>query len=1414
MGANFFKRSISEERLKEQLLQAVAARDPDSRIAKLYRIHQQLKEEPARFPQLWVPLLNAVAQAENLPSLSEIVLKEFEETGTLLLQILTNTNIAGAIWSCLADIYSTRGDQHNAQRLFVRIYSTPALENRWRILSIRELARRQLQSDEFISMYVDYVQWAAEPEQEREILSLLNSYCAVTFASPREHIKRAGELVSQLFKRHIMLPCTYTTLGLYSLSFDKALTDAACFFEAAYKADSNSELALIGLLATWIRNNVEKSIDEVVPSRSAPLFNEPLIQALIQFYALTQWLESRTSNNPPPLTTNSMQQFAALGVPQYVGDVFLTAYARLHLLEGNAREALALIESHIQRHPEQLYWHYYAAWAEMQLGEKEALGNRYHFLVNREGTPGEYQFTQKNWPGCWLVACLLLDTDPSFDEKYDVQLYLREIAKVSPQYASVIETRLALASARYPLTFTWRPEGGSIEEDLEALRTGLGYALYIRDYAQMKQYTLSSLFQHLPIVDQKMWMGTMLLMVGNEESTEEQRSENKMIFSPTPSVTLDIIEQGRQQLEEVASQYNYQRAVLILAVHYLDCNLFTRAKNMLQSFITATGRTDTKIQLLKLYIARLEGNTVADLGKSVRQRELAARAYYAQGCLDLREARYESAARTFQTALVIPYRSLPEDCYSLEQCAQFLAAPGAYNDLWGSIKHISAKEQRPFLIWCAFLARLYYASPADIAGLWPNICTHFENLARLADEARLAIAQMITRACQQATSREQFEIFMQMLSRISTASTHPMLKRLRNVSIASIVCKNYLMEENRESAYGYLNRQLQNDPFNAFLVIFLVRVYLERYDIRSAIDVLDRTFFPECQPEQDLCRFLASLLKGQAEDSASLPLLLDEAVQRDEESKQLVDMLRLFPSGDSDKICQLIFTIWQNNRSSILSGINMPSLLPYLCAHAVKTRTILPQLVDLLQQEASKPLTEAQQITLARCFVAVGQLERANTIWQRLSERSGLSPELARESAVLLCHMALQANHKGDKQGAIERLQEAAMRVNGRPQANLKALADGWRRQYTMQKMLTEQFPGFGPIVEVPGRYHGFQPFWRNHSEQRSLSRSAWRGCVYTNRNNSTFLHMLAITYREYVLMQMNKQIHEETYITINTILWGLLLCADGFWQSFSQERIANSAGERVSLSDIQREQLFEETIEHLFSLSRTHARRAFNESRYNDASIHLRCLHLCSQGTEVLRKKLLSYKLAFEIPLNGELAQKMSTAASDMLTQWCSQLLREAREALDSLPESGENYEVGLQKLKPFIDMQIPVKQVLITCLEWYNAWCFSIQSNRIPGIVAAASPVAEQLMPFCTKGRGYLPENRAIAEHLTWRGATTFAPIETVRNFYQEALQWNASDRDAQRLLKNLPEKEEGEEFDEEEDDDYFDHYSDDYL
>lgn len=1444
MEPKFLDRFTHEGRLKAQLLQAVADGNPADRIAKLQPVRQQLKENPAKYSQLWILLLNTVLQADSVQLLTETDLKEFEEIGAILLQKAKDSNTTGTLWSLLANAYELRGEAQNACRLFTRIYQTPFLDFRWKSHSIRELAKRRLRSDDYISMYSHYIRQAPEPMQEVDVLGMLTAYCSVTFSSATEQIEKAGELARQLLTDNIMLPCSYTTLGLYSLLIKKDAVDAISYFEKAFKRDMSNELALIGLLSAWIQDGNYENVDHLLRSQRSPLCNKPLIQAFSQFGTLLCWLESYAIGGAPPLTTNELLQFARLDLQHYVGDIFITAYARLHLVEGNAKEALVLLQSHIQKYPEQPRWHYYAAWAEMQLGEKEALCDRYHSLVEKKETSGKQEFSRKSWPGCWTIACLLLDTDPSLDEKYGLQLYLRETARTFPQYASVIRTRLDLASATYPLPFTWKPGSGLFEEDLEALRTSLGHALYTRNYARMKRYTRHSLFTHLPVADQKIWTGAMLLRAGDGESTKKQGPENGARSSSEQINSTDTIEQGRKLLEDVAHHYNYQRAVLILAVHYLECGLLSRAKRMLHSFMTVTGRADAKIQLLKQYIDRVERNTVADIGKSVQQSDLAARAYYAQGCLYLSEARYESAARAFDTALATPHSSLPENCYAFMQCAQFLAAPAIYDDIWHDIKQLSPKEQNPFLVWCAFLARLWYASPADILALWPNASVLFDHLDNFAEETRIVIAQAITRACQRATSQEQVNILMHMLSRIIATHAHLMFKRLQSIGIASAVCKQYLAENNPNRARDYLDQQIQAHPSNCFLVILLALTYLERQDIQEALYVLDKTLFSDSQPEQDLCRFLAALLKGLVSDSAHFPSLINEVIQRDKQCALFVDILRLFASGNSEEICKLIFSCWKASDSEILKVVKVPNLLPHLCAYGAKTKVILPQLVDLVQQEPRKAMDEKQQVMLARCLTSIGRIEEAERVWQELSRQTTLSDRLSQEFAVLLCHMAVRESEKENKESAVLKLQEAAKRVHGsriKQKVNLRRIAHKLKLQDVIQKILLEQFPGMNTVLNVPGRYHGFQRVLESYpslstilSTHNPQLKSLWSGLVKEHCQDVHFLHMLAITYWEYTQTKLAKQIHIESYLTINAALWTLLLCTDTFWHDFSDTRITNNTGERENLSLPQQEQLFEEAIDCILSLSITHASRAFAEHRYKDARIHLRCLYLCSQGATVLQKTLQQYKLAFEIALNSERLQKMITRASGMLDKWCASLLKEAEEAfgsLDTLQEAGKNYEAAINKLMPFIDMRIPVKQVLVTCLDWYNDWCSSsnlqIHAKLAPfsvflTIVHSASLIAEQLIPLCTKGLSFLPENRAIAQHLAWRGGTTHTSApETALNFYRDALQWDKTNSTAKRWLESLQENlkndiededevdDEGEDGVEFDDDDYYDFY-----
>src|SRR5207245_628448 len=73
-----------------------------------------------------------------------------------------------------------------------------------------------------------------------------------------------------------------------------------------------------------------------------------------------------------------------------------------------------------------------------------------------------------------------------------------------------------MARSMHPPAMQWKVGYGTIEEDLEALRSVLGYAFYTKDQQKMGQLILLPLFQRLPLTDQEMWRGLHALIMGDQ----------------------------------------------------------------------------------------------------------------------------------------------------------------------------------------------------------------------------------------------------------------------------------------------------------------------------------------------------------------------------------------------------------------------------------------------------------------------------------------------------------------------------------------------------------------------------------------------------------------------------------------------------------------------------------------------------------------------------------------------------------------------------------------------------------------------------------------------------------------------------------------------------------------------------------
>ncbi|MCD6486972.1 MAG: hypothetical protein J7K35_06580 [Syntrophobacterales bacterium] len=311
-----------------------------------------------------------------------------------------------------------------------------------------------------------------------------------------------------------------------------------------------------------------------------------------------------------------------------------------------------------------------------------------------------------------------------------------------------------------------------------------------------------------------------------------------------------------------------------------------------------------------------------------------------------------------------------------------------------------------------------------------------------------------------------------------------------------------------------------------------------------------------------------------------------------------------------------------------------------------------------------------------------------------------------------------------------------------------------------------------------------------------ALVKKEWSAVLKEQESNVQFLHGLAVLYREQALASSGDSSEGERSWLISTALWSLLISTEVFWDYFSLDRITNrDTGERDTLTSEDQEFLRESILGGILSSHGSLGNRNFVAGQLDEAQVHFHCLDLCRQGEEALIESLREHSLTCKLNPAGKLLSKVRTFADETLDDVCNGIVREAKK-ISSNPEIirrldegiRKNYEGGIRYIDNFIKLDIPVIRVLRQSLEWYNHWCYDLyvtqQIDRVKQLMKPAIVIAEQLIPLCTKGQAYRPENHALSQHYLFRGFTTDEPQNAVSE-YEEALEWNISNDNAKQLL-----------------------------
>ncbi|GHO65069.1 hypothetical protein KSC_039610 [Ktedonobacter sp. SOSP1-52] len=1368
----FLDRFSKMGRLKQQLTHAQTVQDVQMSIVELRHIQQQLQEDPKNLANLWLPFLEIFLDKSRVRALTENDLQNIEAMGMQLLNDPVENLDTGNMWSLIVQAYNVREEKRLARDLLTRMYHTSSLKEEWRVWAVRTLAQYGAKGDDHVKIYIDYLARISEPTQERSMCSLLEQSCAVDFESDDIHIKRAGEIAEYVLRVALPIKGAHNAFALYALLIEHNQTKAIEHFTIVLNSDTRNFTALRGLLAAWIQaDEYQKVVAYIHDKQTLKYENDSIVHALFKLSSIMRWLTS--IDDPSPLEDDLPDHSLLKHIRRYIGDKIDAILGRLYLVQGKAQQAAELLHTYASKHTiTRLEYRYYVAWAYLLLNEKNMLATYFHHY--------------EKWPSQWTIACLVLDATPSNRERNDLRKYLEERSTSYHLYGSIIKARLALIDTITPLDIEWEPGVGSPEEDIEAFRTVLGYALVAKDFKKAKQLIIKPLFRRLPLPDQLMWTGLLLLLTGED------------------------FKNGCRHLEAAAHQYGYKRAALVLSAYFLEQHKVAEAKRLLPSQMEGSYN---KTAILQAYIRGSEGHidaTISQIKNFVNQDEPSI--HFLLGNLYFQQRKYALATQNFTKALNNPQHFHPHDCRALARCAEFLASPSSSVDVWQEVKDLSNLERQPMLVWSSFLALVWHHRPAELAILLKQSSYLQKHFEQLSEKAAIAVTLALLPICRGVEDIVQANDLINFLKKISQWISYPAVQHLCQIGITTAlytVCTQAQAQEKYwERIQQYMASQSIMNPANGSLALLITYTYMTKKYFENAIVTL-RKVQPLDEHEQYMCSALARLLENEGQALHKIASLISNPGRSCIFVYDLIMTIAAFITGNFVQGYQTFLKLLGSYPIETEAVVKIERIFPYLCVYVPKEKIRQLQLIQMAQRLFSQCEDKELLERAARAMTLVVEGDQACQLLQKAIQDRGTRQTALQQTLVdLLCFTAIKAYNQEKISTAIHKLQEASRWENKTESKEiLSQLVHQLESRVLADRFLTAQFPQNKVRHITPGRYHCLEEIIERKAALRKALRSkdefniksAWGHVVQQYQRDSRFLHIRALIYKEMVLQDI-QAMHAISVNTplISTILWILLLCTEEFWAYFAKNRIASKERERVTLDEVLQEQLFLDALDTILSHHSTEAHSAFKQHNYSSAKMHLDCLDLCCQGDEKLIQTLRGRKIPFDSPRDQRRLKQAITQAEMLLNEWCTALIQEAKnilknpEVIKTLPSGIPlNYEGGIQVLEPFIRLDIPVTRILTLCLEWYNEWCIKLswrnEFKRIQGLTLQAQDIANRLAQLAKKGQDYKPENQVLAWHFFWQGEIAIH-IEEKKNKYKEALLWNSTFRNAQDRLKQL--------------------------
>lgn len=1351
---SFIDSFTNEGRLKKLWVAALAEPDPATSLELLRDVRLRMHESPAEFAHLWLPFLDTFFAPERVRRLLGTDMRAVEDMGRLLPQVKTSANAPAPaeIWLRLVRAYDAREETSQALALLGRTYRHATATEKVKAQCIHELARRGAMDDDILHLYLEHLRGSREPYSETALLATLGRFFEVDFSTDPARLKQAYFVGQALFSAGILLPRQRTALGLGALLLDQAPSEALNAFTSAYEADQNDQVALCGVLTCWMRlGNYIEVLTRLQDERHAQHLKNPIIAGLLEICNAIIWLEHPQTPDLPLRDPGRLQQLKGLELHRYAGNVVLSTLGRLFLLSGDAQEALSAFTSLKPLTREHPQWAYYASWA--------------YTLTGNTSEIAQFFLTLAGWPGQWAIASLLLDRDPQLAEECGAVALLRNIVDMNGPLAPLLKQKLARAHGLAAPGTVEKPTSSSfLEGELEILRIQLANT---EKPAEMERLIRQPLFLRLPLADQLFWEGLLAWQQGD-------------------------LRQTGALMERASRSLGNRRAALFLGIHLLGQEQIDQARPYLDWALP--GQHDLRFNLISIYLEGREGL----LDSAIEQCEQLlpqAEGHYLLGFLFLYKARqqpeqaqqhYEQAAQTWRTALAVEGQTLPGNLKALELCASFLAYPqqraSTATALWKAWQELESAQRQPWIEWHATLAVLWYGTPAEVASAYTE-CEHLlEMLKSLPPSATLALVRALTLAAGRTEHESQANRLIILLERLKRLNIHPTITRLGQSGTIAALLGLY-----RRTAPGQRARMQQNlhlfaqkDPGNELLPLLLAYTYLVENRRAEAMTLL-QSATPTGKRLAYIYKCLIELLRGRIPPPQSAALLNTG----EHTTLTLLEyVLTIAASFATHEVEQGYEALARQKTGQVLLAWRLDRLLPAFCIYLLQNKRPLPAFLKDIPLDSEQ--TDSETARPAR----VG---------------NDLSRNLRYDLVKLLCHQAVIAQQTGASFEAARQLRLAAHWSTDDMDVAMSrpVLVDQSRAlalRAATSRLLTYLFPELNDPHTLIGRYHCLaQVIMQSPAlitalgdEDRERVQLEWNKLLQNSAANVRFLHALSVIYREIALSREREQRAEERDWLVSTALWVLLLSSDAFWHYFSQERGSNGQRKQPVLHQQQQQALWHDALESILAYHQKNAREAFAAGDYADAQRHLLCLDLCRQGEQALLTTLSAHGLCYSPELISPRIVEIRQYAQRLLDEWGQELIAEAEDLLSApdLPTGAQkDYQSALEMLKPLVALDIPLFNILLTCLTWYNNWwhdCYqNVPQKELQMISHAAQEVAERLAPLCKKQNTLSAENKALALYFTYRGYSYEHSQESLQA-YAEAISWTPHASNAEELLE----------------------------